>query len=113
MSQTQKSSGTIPTGKQIYDGIMKNIEPDLLSDNLSKIKEQHAGETEEEHKERMERYKVAFAKYDELYVQWLTRVKTAVKEKREEARKKAEIMSDTEDEVILQNIESSFSESST
>ena len=56
----------------------------------------------------MERYKVAFAKYDELYVQWLTRVKTAVKEKREEARKKAEIMSDTEDEVILQNIESSF-----
>lgn len=58
-------------GKEIYDAIMGEIDPELTSAQASILAEKYKGESEEEHKLRMARYGKAFAVYETAYVEFL------------------------------------------
>ncbi len=65
---TPSASGITPppvlSGTELYDSIMGDIEPELLSANLSLLKETYANETPDERAVRAARYEVAYAEYD-------------------------------------------------
>ena len=60
--------------KQLYDVVMRDIEPDLLSYNLPKLAEFYADETEQQHKRRMQRYQKAYEQFTEAWRAFLTKV---------------------------------------
>lgn len=62
---------TLPTGQEIYDGIMSQIEPDLVTDQLPLLDQKYPNENPEDKAKRMERYKVAFAEYDKKYREYV------------------------------------------
>ncbi len=72
MFDSTSSAGIAPppvlSGTELYDSIMKDIEPELLSDNLPLLKEKYANETPEERAARAARYSVAYAEYDKRFM---------------------------------------------
>ncbi|KKW36635.1 hypothetical protein A2454_02055 [Candidatus Peribacteria bacterium RIFOXYC2_FULL_55_14] len=98
----------IPSGSEIYDSFMAFIEPELLSVNLPSLAEKYKGESEEERKTRMERYRKAFAAYDRAYEKWITGLRDAVKQKRSEAYRAAEEKENKEQTSALQDLEAQF-----
>ena len=60
----QKASGK--RGQWLYDFLMKGIEEDLVSENLSKLEVRHRGESSIDHAARMERYELAFQEFDRV-----------------------------------------------
>ncbi|KKW39792.1 MAG: hypothetical protein UY87_C0035G0023 [Candidatus Peribacteria bacterium GW2011_GWC2_54_8] len=98
----------IPSGSEIYDSFMAFIEPELLSANLPSLAEKYKGESEEERKTRMERYRKAFAAYDRAYEKWITGLRDAVKQKRSEAYRAAEEKENKEQTSALQDLEAQF-----
>lgn len=104
-----KLAALIPSGSEVYDAIMGKIEPELVSGNLPLLAEKYRDEPEKERLARMQRYKAAFTKYDEVYDRWLSKMRTAVKAKRLDAFKKAEVKVKQQDETALQDLEAQFS----
>jgi esterase/lipase len=104
--QQQPAADAPLSGKEIYDAIMRTIDPELTSDQLPLLAAKYAGETPEQKAERMKRYKVAFDKYDaafEQYMQALTsdvhaikreaRVTAEQKDREEEQKKESDLLS--------------------
>lgn len=60
----------IKSGKEVYDSIMQEIEPELTTENLDTLDEKYEGETKEESKARAERYKQAFVEYKKRYAEY-------------------------------------------
>ena len=68
MTQTDPQiSGQFPTADQVYDRIMKDIEPELLTVSNPTLAEKYKDETPEESQARAERYQKAYAEYDKKY----------------------------------------------
>lgn len=57
------------TPQWLYDEIMRSIEPELVTDMLPTLDTIYAAETSEEHDVRMERYRLAYAAYDDALEQ--------------------------------------------
>ena len=55
------------TGQALYDSIMGDIEPELLTKNMPRISAMIAKDTPEERKARAERYTAAFAEYEKRF----------------------------------------------
>lgn len=55
------------TPEQVYDAIMREIEPDLTTDRQPQLEQLYAGETPEQATERFERYARAYEEYDRRY----------------------------------------------
>jgi len=89
-STTTKRDTGLPTGTQIYDGIMGKIEPELTTAMLETLEEKYRDESTEEHQMRMARYDVAFAEYDKQYGSFLMRLKVRADACRKSARKSSE-----------------------
>lgn len=51
--------------QKLFDALMEQIEPELMSTNSHDMDFVYAGETEEEHQVRMQRYEKAFALLEE------------------------------------------------
>jgi hypothetical protein len=64
----------------LYDGLMKQIEPELVTDRIEYLDFQYAGETPDERKKRMERYAKAMVTFEDrlatLMGAWEREVKT-------------------------------------
>lgn len=61
----------IPSAVELYDLLMKDIEPELLSNAIAGLALKYRKETKEEAAKRAERYAKAFAAYDrklEIYI---------------------------------------------
>jgi hypothetical protein len=77
MAQTPTTTGqalpsdAIARGQEIYDQLMREIEPELTNDVLPTLKEKYANETPEQATERQARYEAAFAEYDKRYAQYM------------------------------------------
>ncbi len=56
-----------PSGQEVYDAIMGQIEPELTSRQLPTLQQKYATETAEESQERQARYDKAFAEYGKRY----------------------------------------------
>ena len=112
MDDTQKTLGitppAIPSGKEIYDGIMGKIDPELLFDNLSKLKEQYVDETPEQKKKRAARYNKAFAEYDKQFAEYMAELHGKVTLFRKQAIVELESRDRKDDDNKMQEIESFF-----
>lgn len=64
--------------QQLYDVVMRDVEPDLLSYNLPKLAEFYKDETPAEHSNRMERYRTAYTKFEQAWRDFLTKVQMQV-----------------------------------
>ena len=75
----------ILSGKEMYDTLMRGIEPELLSENLPKLKEQYSNETPEQQRERGARYDRAFAEYDKRFQVYVAELHAKVVQYRKQA----------------------------
>lgn len=68
MFDSTLSAGITPppilSGTELYDSIMGEIEPELLSANLPLLKEAYTNEAPDERAARAARYEAAYAEYD-------------------------------------------------
>lgn len=62
--------------QQLYDVVMRDIEPDLLSYNAPKLAEFYKDETEAEHAKRIERYQAAYTQFESAWGAFLTKVQS-------------------------------------
>jgi len=112
MDDTQKAIGitppAIPSGKEIYDSIMVAIDPELLSENLPKLKEQYTDETPEQKKKRAARYNKAFAEYDKRFAVYMAELHGKVAQFRKQAIVEVESHDRKDDDNKMQEIESFF-----
>lgn len=60
----------ITGGDELYDSIMSQIEPDLVTAMIPLLEEKYKSETPEQNKMRMERYQKAFEKYKEEFAKY-------------------------------------------
>jgi hypothetical protein len=61
-------------GASVYDQIMAEIEPDLLTNVIPTLETKYAGETPEQAAARSQRYDAAFAEYDKRYAVRMTQM---------------------------------------
>ncbi|MFA7682375.1 MAG: hypothetical protein WCX61_05085 [Candidatus Peribacteraceae bacterium] len=101
----------IPSGQEIYDGLMGKIEPELLTANLPMLEEQSAHDTPEQKEERMQRYQKAFEEYDRQYQEYIQELTAAVENYKRTALKSMENQDRTEEANTLSNLENSISTS--
>ena len=68
----------IPTGQELYDAIMCEIEPELTTDGVKRIAQTYKDETPHERYERKKRYILAFERYDQAYEGYIQTLQTQV-----------------------------------
>ncbi len=95
----------IPSGRDIYDAIMKNIEPELLSNELPFLKQKYGSENGEAKTARMARYAKAFTKYDEAYEAYMAQLKEQVRTYRHMSFKWTEEQVRGEENVAMSELE--------
>ncbi|OIO54360.1 hypothetical protein AUJ46_03420 [Candidatus Peregrinibacteria bacterium CG1_02_54_53] len=113
MSNSQQTSGipAIPakrTGAEIYNSIMREIEPELTLDQIPLMKEKYKDETPEKKKERGERYAKAMEEYERRYAQYMQKQDAKVRSFKIGAIHFAEDKASATDQEKLKSIESSF-----
>ena len=74
-----------PTGGEIYDTLMMQIEPELVSANIPLLDAEYVGESEADRALRYERYTRAYATYDKVFQQWQKNLSSSVQVYRREA----------------------------
>lgn len=108
-----KIRAMVPPGVDIYDALMGEIEPELLSVNLPVLDRVYAKESKADRAKRMQRYKKAFEQYDLAFQSWLGQLNKEVDEQRRDAFEKAETQMASIDAGLLSKIESSMDEAGT
>ncbi|MAE68300.1 hypothetical protein CL635_00610 [bacterium] len=97
-------------GKEFFDVLMGQIEPDLVSDNVASLKEKYADETSEEHVARMERYRAAVVAYREKRDHYFASMETQVRQFEKALKESAEGRVTTIEQARLQELENIFNE---
>jgi len=98
----------VPAGTDVYDAIMGGIEPDLLTVNLTHLKEKYASETSDQHAARMERYRVAYEKYDAAFAQWVSVTTNAMSSYKRDVMQHAENVDRNREANALTQLEQSI-----
>lgn len=96
----------IPTGQEIYDGLMRKIEPELLTKNLKTLDAPYKKETEAARTARYKRYSKAFTGYKKAFKAWSATFKRAVNAYKRSSVKAAEQAAKSEEETMMSNLES-------
>ena len=94
----------IPTGDEVYDSIMRKIEPELLTKNLKKLDTPYREETAPERTKRYQRYSMAFVEYKKIYQAWAERLGEAMKSYKRALHRTAETLSGTGEQNILESL---------
>ncbi|MDD5623293.1 MAG: hypothetical protein PHI23_01125 [Candidatus Peribacteraceae bacterium] len=97
------------SGEEIYDAIMREIEPELVTDQLPLLKEKYKEETPEQKNERGARYQKAFEEYDRRYKLYLSAQHEKVRQFKKSALGFVEAHTNQDDAAKMQSLESSFS----
>ena len=106
-TQTENSQEIqIPSGEEVYNGIMGRIEPDLLTTIIPTLEEKYKAESEMQRAARLERYKKAYEEYDHQYEAWTLELKTLVTRTRRESLESAEKKEKVKENEVLQSIDS-------
>jgi hypothetical protein len=100
---------TVPKAEELYNSLMREIEPDLTTDQIPLIDEKYKGETPEETLARLEKYKKAFALYDEKSVEFFKDLSNKVTAYRKQALQEAETEVKGEEQVRISQIETLLS----
>lgn len=100
---------SIPTAEELYDTLMRGIEPDLMSAQIPGLKAKYANETPEMQEARMARYTKAYAAYDKALAAYLKELDKQVNAYRKEAFKSGEAKSKVQEAEQLNALEAAFS----
>lgn len=76
--------------QQLYDMLMRDIEPDLLSYNIVKLAEYYKDETETENTERLQRYQKAYQEFDRVFQSFMNEVQDEVRTTKRDSLEKTE-----------------------
>ena len=113
ISQTSMTTTTQPAdlpvirnSNDMYDAIMRGIEPELTSDQIPLLAEKCKSETDEEKKVRAERYTKAFATYDKRAAEFFSEVTVQVGALKRQAFASAEQKNRGEETAKMQQLES-------
>lgn len=98
----------IKSGREIYDSIMGQIEPELVSAEIPKLKEKYSNETTEQKSARGERYRKAFIKYYEMFEIYVADMREKIRRYQRNAMKTVEEISQWEDSSALDNLAASM-----
>ena len=102
----------IPTGDELYDQLMQNIEPELTTGQLPLLDERYKTETPEDSKQRAQRYQRAFTEYDKQLQAYMGDLQARLHAHQRIAMASAERGAKAEEEEALSAIESSIAGSS-
>ncbi len=116
MAQSDSTTGkknplqriTIPSGVELYDALMNNIEPDLVTKNIAGLDEKYKGESADERAARLKRYNAAYAAYDLAYAVWLLDTNGKINKYRRAALSQAESEDRQRESQLLQQFEPRF-----
>ena len=98
----------ILSGKEIYDHLMSQIDPELVSGNLPALKEKYKNETAKEKEARRIRYNQSFAKYYEMFEAYVADMNMRIHRYHRESMKSVEEISRSEDGQGLQDLEAAM-----
>lgn len=114
---TQTSSTGMPSlpkikgGEEVYNMIMKEIEPDLTTENLPNNEKKYEGETESQTVARAQRYQDAFLEYTNQYAEYKKQQDDEVRSYGRNIMKATENTFVAEDESAMSDLESAISNS--
>lgn len=95
-------------GREFFNVLMAQIEPDLTLDHVHTLAEKYDHETPEEHVARLERYKNAFAQYRKQRDQYFALFREQVRKFSRDLKHHSEDAIRQVEERHLQTIESYF-----
>ncbi len=99
---------SIPTGQELYDAIMRNIEPELTSAESANLEKKYQGETPDQKQRRMQRYQLALDQYDRAYSEYIETLQTQVTRYKKQSLAEAEVEDRARDENLLGSIAQAF-----
>lgn len=105
---TAPSRPQIPHPEEIYNSIMRGIEPELTTEQFPLLKEIYKNEEPSQKAVRIERYKKSFQRFDEEFQEAIQRLTGKVNSYRRHVIKYAEAQTQTEEEA-LRELEQAFS----
>ncbi len=83
---------TIPSTVELYDLLMKDIEPELTSRSIATLTTKYRKETREEAAKRAERYAKAFQEYDRRLEKYIGDLNAAIRKFGKEAASSMEAL---------------------
>lgn len=98
----------IPSGAEVYDLIMGQIEPELTSEGIATLDAKYTNETAAEAKARVDRYNKAFEEYDKRFANYVTLLKEQVHSYKRISVGRAEERANREDQKELLGLEANF-----
>lgn len=99
----------IEGGQEVYDRIMRDIEPELTSAQMPLLSKKYEGETPDAAKMRADRYAQAFAEYDRRYAQYLSEIEGQVRSFGRTVFVSTEQLTKDDDTPVMQGLESAMS----
>jgi hypothetical protein len=106
--RAQVSKPHIPTGQELYDAIMHEIEPELTTEGVKHIAETYKHETPHERYERKKRYILAFERYKQAYEGYIQTLQAQVDRYRRASIQEAEIEDREQEEGFMDMIHSAI-----
>ncbi len=98
----------IPSGDEIYDALMSEIEMDLITTNLPVLDEKYSDENPADREARYKRYQDAYAKYDIAFEAWMKELHGAVEKCRRDVAKFAEQNDKEAEQTEMTSLEAAF-----
>ncbi len=95
----------VPTAQELFDVLMKDIEPELTSEGQKRLAEKYANETLPEYAARRQRYELAFAQYDAAYEEYMDRLQTQVERYRRHSFEEVEMEDRQEEETEMKKLD--------
>ena len=99
----------IPTGEEIYNKIMSEIETDLVNQTEEQLDKKYAGESKKEKAARMHRYQKAMKEYDKRYEKFVADLTSEVCIYQKQEIASLERKNNAEEKEQLSNLESAIS----
>lgn len=107
-NQTSVPADNRVLAEEVYDMVMGEIETDLMLANIPLLEETYKSETPEQHESRMQRYAVAYKKFDIEIAKFMTDIDGKVRATQRKALQEKENAAQQEDQNVLNSIASAF-----
>ena len=106
----QNSATANLSADEVYDLLMKDIEPELMSNTVETLQEKYKGESADEAKARAKRYRNAFAEYDRRLAKYIGDLNASTVRNARAAAKSIEQADRALEEFDLAQLESDISQ---
>lgn len=108
LQETTVAIRKMPSGTDVYNSIMSEIEPDLVDDMIPLLDMKYAGETPAQNAMRLARYRAAYEEYTRRFSGWVAEMNELVTKYRKGALKLEEQESREKESSELLSLESQF-----